>query len=332
VNRLRLRLVVPADVETATGGNVYDLALASAWRSAGDPVEVLRCVPPDLAAVLAQQWEGPTLVDGLLACPQPEAVASARAAVLVHMPLGLQTGLSPDRAAALDRLERKALHAASRVITTSHWSARYVERHHGVDDVAVAPPGVEPAPVGTGSDPPLFVHLAALLPHKDQLGVVAALARVTDVPWRARLAGATDRDPSYAAAVRDAVRAAGLDDRVDLPGTMPREAALAGADLALLPSRVESFGMVVSEALARGLPAVVSEGGPAEALGVAPNGQRPGVLVPAGDVAALAGALRHWLTDGEHRDALRAAALSRRATLEPWDVTAQRVRTALAHG
>jgi len=321
--------VVPADVDTPTGGNVYDLALADALRSGGDEVEVVRCEAPKLVDALLRPWNGPTLVDGLLACPQPQALANAPVAVLVHMPLALETGLSRARAAELDRLERHALHAAAGVVATSDWTARYLESHHSLADVVVARPGVEAAPVGKGSDPPLFVHLASLLPHKDQLGVVAALTRLRDLPWRARLAGPADRDPVYAAAVRDAVGAAGLGDRIAIPGTMSREAAWAGADLALLPSRVESFGMVVTEALARGIPAVVSEGGAAEALGVCVNGERPGAVVPAGDTAALEAALRRWLTDAAHRAALRRAALSRRATLEPWEVTGHHVRDAL---
>ena len=245
-------------------------------------------------------------MDGLLACPQPRALASAQVGVLVHLPLALEAGLSDDRAAELDRLERQALHAARVVVATSHWSADYLERHHLLTGVAVAPPGAEPSPVGVGSDPPLLVHLAALLPNKDQLGVVAALSGLTDLSWRARLVGPDDRDPAYAAAVRDAVRAAGLEDRVEIPGAMAREAAWAGADLALLPSRVETFGMVVTEALARGVPAVVSEGGAEEALGFTADGERPGVVVPAGDPERLALALRRWLTDSAHRGELRA--------------------------
>ncbi|MGH3365911.1 MAG: glycosyltransferase, partial [Nocardioidaceae bacterium] len=209
---MRLRLVVPADVEKPTGGNIYDLALANALRADGDEVEMVRCRAHELRVVLHRAWAGHTLVDGLLACPQPQAVVGSRAAVLVHMPWGLQTGLSRDRTARVDRLERRALHAAARVVTTSDWTARYVERRHQLARVAVAPPGVDPAPVSAGSDPPLLVHLASLLPHKDQLGVVAALARLTDLPWRARLAGPTDRDPTYTAAVRAAIAAAGLDD------------------------------------------------------------------------------------------------------------------------
>ena len=169
---MRLRLVVPADVDTPTGGNHYDLALADALRRSGDEVEVVRCEPRALHTTLRRPWAGPTLVDGLLACPQPRALASAQVSVLVHLPLALEPSLSEDRAAALDRLERQALHAARVVVATSHWSADYLERHHLLTGVAVAPPGTEPSPIGVGSDPPLLVHVAALLPNKDQLGVV----------------------------------------------------------------------------------------------------------------------------------------------------------------
>ena len=326
---LRLWLVVPADVDSPTGGNAYDLALAGALRAGGDEVQVVRCEPAGLETVLPATWDGPTLVDGLLACPQPRLVAQAGVGVLVHMPLALDTGLPRGRAAELDRLEGEALRAARWVVTTSHWCARYVTEHHGVARVSVATPGVEPAPVSAGSDPPLLVHLAALLPNKDQLGVLAALAQVADLPWQARLVGPTDRDPVYALKVRHAVREAGLSDRVRVTGTMAREAAWAGADLALLPSRVESFGMVVTEALARGVPVVVSEGGAVEALGASSAGEVPGAVVPAGNPPALASALRRWLTDGAYRDAVRRAALDRRATLDQWDVTAQKVRSAL---
>jgi glycosyltransferase involved in cell wall biosynthesis len=329
---LRLRLVVPADVDTPTGGNAYDLALAAALRARGDEVALVRCRAPDLAATLRERWDGPTLVDGLLACPQPDAVAAAGVGALVHMPLALEYGLPRDRAARLDQLEGEALRAARWVVTTSHWCARHVTRHHGVDRVVAAPPGVEPAPVSAGSDPPLLVHLAALLPNKDQLGVVAALARLSDLPWQARLAGPTDRDPVYALRVRHAVRDAGLSDRVGVTGAMSREAAWAGADLALLPSRVESFGMVVTEALARGVPAVVAEGGAVEALGSTPTGEVPGAVVPPGDPSALASVLRRWLTEKAYRDAIRRAALARRSTLVQWDVTAELVRSALVHG
>ena len=90
----------------------------------------------------------------------------------------------------------------------------------------------------------------------------------------------------------------------------------AAADLLVLASRAETYGMVVTEALARGLPVVAAEvGGVPEALGHGADGTRPGLLVPPDDPAALGAALRAWLGDAELRRRLRRAARERRASL-----------------
>ena len=105
----------------------------------------------------------------------------------------------------------------------------------------------------------------------------------------------------------------------------------AAADLVVAPSRTETYGMVVTEALARGIPVVGAEvGGLPEALGRTADGRLPGILVPPGDPAPLADALRRWLTDAGLRDDLRRAARERRTTLPGWDVTAERLSGVLA--
>ena len=72
----------------------------------------------------------------------------------------------------------------------------------------------------------------------------------------------------------------------------------AAADLMVLASRAETYGMVVTEALARGLPVVAAEvGGLTEALGHGADGIRPGLLVAPNDPGALGAALRAWLGD-----------------------------------
>jgi glycosyltransferase involved in cell wall biosynthesis len=92
--------------------------------------------------------------------------------------------------------------------------------------------------------------------------------------------------------------------------------------LIVLASRAETYGMVVTEALARGLPVVAAEvGGLTEAVGHGADGIRPGLLVPPDDPAALGAALRAWLGDAELRARLRRAARERRASLPGWSTT-----------
>jgi glycosyltransferase involved in cell wall biosynthesis len=108
------------------------------------------------------------------------------------------------------------------------------------------------------------------------------------------------------------------------------EATYAAADLLVLPSRAEPYGMVVTEALAHGIPVLATAvDGVPEALGTAPDGSVPGVLVPPGDAGALAAAIRRWLTDAAWRARLRASARARRHNLRGWDETIRRVSEVL---
>jgi glycosyltransferase involved in cell wall biosynthesis len=146
--------------------------------------------------------------------------------------------------------------------------------------------------------------------------------------------GSVQRDPAFVARLRRRVVGLGLDGRISLEG--PRTgAALDGcyaeADLLLLPSRAETYGMVVTEALARGVPVVASDvGGVPEALGCGDDGALPGQLVPPGDPGALGEALRSWLGDPGLRRRRRRAALQRRASLAGWSTTTAAVAGVLA--
>ena len=158
--------------------------------------------------------------------------------------------------------------------------------------------------------------------------LLAALAIAADLSWSCACVGSLDRAPAFADRVRRGARDDGLGDRMRFTGprTGPElDRAYADADLLVLASHAETYGMVVTEALARGLPVLAADaGGVSDALGSG------GLLVPPGDAAALGAALRRWLQDGELRERLGRAARERRATLRPWAATAADVAGALA--
>ncbi|MFF9481921.1 glycosyltransferase family 4 protein [Streptomyces sp. NPDC014733] len=343
-----VHLVLPAGVDdpaAPSGGNRYDLRIArelpgAGWhvtdhRAAGSWPRPTAADRAELARLLAALPDGATvLLDGLVACAAPEVLADRayrlRLAVLVHLPLADETGLDPALAAELDAAERRALHTAHATVATSTWTARRLVTHHGLppDRVHIAAPGTDPAPLTTGTDGGhRLLCAAAVIPRKGQLRLAEALAALADLPWECVCAGALDRDPAYTARVRALVARHGLGDRFHLTGALTPEALgarYAAADLVVLPSYAEPYGMVLTEALARGIPVVATAvDGVPEAVGRAPGGAVPGVLVPEGPPHALRGALDAWLRDPGVRRPLRAAAHARRAMLTGWETTSR---------
>ncbi|TDC48172.1 glycosyltransferase [Micromonospora sp. KC207] len=328
-----MHVVLPGDIDdpaTPSGGNHYDRrvcrGLADAgWRvhehpAPGDWPTPGPAARADLAALLAALPGGAlVLLDGLVASVAPEALQPQadrlRTVVLVHLPRD-------------DAAEARALAAATAVVTTSEWTRRRLLDRYGLpaDRVHVAAPGVDPAPPASGTPAgTALLCVAALAPHKGHDVLLAALAAVADRSWRCACVGTLARDPAYVERLRRQAAGSGLTGRVELLG--PRTgnalaAAYAAADLLVLASRGETYGMVVTEALARGIPVLATDaGGLPEALGRAPGGERPGLLVPPDDPAALAGALRDWLGDAGLRERLRRAARARRSTLADWSTT-----------
>jgi glycosyltransferase involved in cell wall biosynthesis len=347
----RVRVIVPEgfdDPGQPSGGNIYDRRVCAGLAQAGWEVLVTTVagawpVPgPDARAnleriVSAIPDGGTVLIDGLIASTASEQLlphaGRIRMTVLLHMPQ--PTDLDADLEVSAQRSERDVLRAAAGVIATSEWTRQQVLVRYAIParQVHVAQPGVDRVVTQARPVRGHLICVGVFSAHKGQDLLVEALAELADLDWQCELAGPLDRDPDFVEQLRTRITQLGYGHRIRLPGVLSGPAlsrAYATADLLVAPSRSETYGMTVTEAAAHGLPVIAAEvGGLPEALGSTADGTRPGQLVPPGDPAALAAALRAWLRDDRHRNRLRAAARERRTTLRGWDQTAQEIANAL---
>lgn len=331
-----------------SGGTIYNERLAAALREAGHHVPIIQVrggwphASPHhhglLAAALRDRPAGSVvLVDGLMASAAPDAVRAAVDAgvivwVLLHLPLPAETGLSEAEQTAFAASEESALRHATGVICTSNWAREDLQRRYRLNRVYAVLPGTEPAQIAAGSipagSPPHLLMLGSLTPRKNHSMVLDALADVVDLSWTAALVGGP-LESAHATGLRELAGKLPL-GRISLPGVLrgpALDAEWARTDLLLLPSVAETFGMVVTEGLARGIPGVVGRGtGAVEALtgGTPANdgGNLAGAVVDPSDPAHLSKLLRAWLTDPPLHQSWRSAALRRRDTLPTWASTA----------
>jgi glycosyltransferase involved in cell wall biosynthesis len=337
----RLAFAVPGDLRTPTGGYTYDRRMIAELQQLGWQVDLIGLgdgFPKPSAAqkafageqLLAAPEGCPVLVDGLALGVLPEAAGEVRKrcplVALVHHPLAYETGVSPEQAQALWESETAALAAAAHVIATSPATARLLQEEYDVPPelITIAPPGTDPAEPAAGSrDGTLrMISVGAIVPRKGFDILVAALAKLPDLPWHLTIVGDRSRDPPTAARLDADIAALGLRDRITVLDAQPadRLAELyAGADLFVLASHFEGFGMVFAEAIARGLPVVGTTGGAIPDT-VPPNA---GVLVEPGDVRALARTLELLIRNPDERRWLAQGARETAKTLPTWPDTAR---------
>lgn len=342
---MRAVLAFPGDIDTPTGGYAYDRAVLAAMTNQGVDMTALSLpaafpapTPADVAKAAAQLAAVPPdsllLVDGLAlgAFPADALRALARPVVaLVHHPLAREAGLSDADRMRLDASERAVLAHCAGVIATSAATGRDLVAHYKVpsDRLTIAEPGSAPAPrVAADGGPPHLLAVGSVIPRKNYPGLVEALATVADLPWRVTIIGALTFAPDTVDAVRAAIAAHGLTGRITLAGAVAPEAladAYADCDLFVHPSLYEGYGMVLADALRRGLPMICTTGG--AAADTVPDGAA--MKVPPGDTSALALALRALLSAPERRRQLGDMAYGAGKHLPTWDQTAAHIAAAL---
>ncbi len=353
----------PGDLATRTGGYRYARQLLAALQRRGLTARIHRLADsfpfPDSAALahadrlLAGLADGSKVVVDGLAFGAMAGVAGRHAArlklvALVHHPLALETGLDPAVAARLAASERDALAGARAIVVTSPATAVSL-LDYGVapDRITVVLPGTGrpqaagPAATTTATTataaaasgaPVRLLCVASLTPRKGHLLLVAALAacrqRDPAARWQLLCIGSAERDPACAASIRSRIMEHGLDAQIVLAGERDEVGvarAYEEADVFVLASYHEGYGMVLAEALAAGLPVVSTTAGAIPET--VPAGA--GLLVPSGDVAALSRALAQMIGQPGLRRSMSAAARAAAAVLPDWDDAARRFTAVL---
>ena len=339
-------MLVPGRLDARTGGTIYDRRIVRGLELQGWRVEVHeldasfpRPTPDavDHAAGVLGRLSPPTVViiDGLALGAMPTLVeqAASRLTVvaLMHLPLVADPTLDPASAAAFLPAERRALAAVHHVVVTGAAALDLLGPHQvPASRMTVVEPGTDPAPLARGSSDGRLhlLSVATLNAGKGHTLLLGALAAVASDRWHLTCAGSLARDHATAAEVLDTARQLGLSDRVRFAGDLDEvelQSCYDSADVFVLATLRETYGMAVAEAVARGLPVVSTRTGAIPSI----VGTDAGIIVEPGDGAALTDALRRVVADSLLRARLSAGARSRRGCLPTWEDASARMSRVL---
>lgn len=339
----RAAFAVPGSLDTPTGGYAYDKRIIEELRALGwqiDIVDLGDAFPnPDQAArqtalqrLQALPEKLPIVIDGLAFGVMADEARGLRdrypLVALVHHPLALETGIDAATADALHASEQTALECARAIIVTSEPTAAIVVREYAVprDRVTVIRPGVD-RPVATrrsqkNRETVELLAVGAITPRKGYDHLIEALGGLKALPWHLTIAGDTTRSATALTGLQDAMARAQVHDRVVVAGAVSDEVLAklyADADIFVLASQFEGYGMVFGEAVAQGLPIVATAVGAAGAI--VPPGA--GILVAPGDVEAFHDALRRVIEDADTRERMTIASRQGAERLPTWRQSAQ---------
>ena len=330
-----LVFIVPGDINARTGGYRYDKRIIDELRDQGWTVTLLSLegdypfpTPQQLEAAkqLLESIEDNTdvVIDGLAYSVMPEQLAQhssrLKLIALIHHPLALETDLTRKQSSALKKLETSALSLSHHVITTSESTAAALADYQvPAHKVSAVPPGVDAARIATGSEDsvPNLLCVATLTARKGHGILLDALKQLENKPWHLYCAGSLQRDMKTVDRLSQQREVLDLTQRVSFVGELD-DAALDNyyqqADLFLLPSFHEGYGMVLDEAISHGLPIIASDAG--AIADTVPTGA--GVLVQPGNANALSSAIRQFLDDEQQRKQMRDCALQARESQRSW--------------
>jgi glycosyltransferase involved in cell wall biosynthesis len=332
----------PGDIETVSGGYLYDRYVIRELTAQGWDIELLSLGPsfpfPDeetliKAGYLLSQIEPgkPIVIDGLALGVMPEAIAQASAnhliIALIHHPLAFESGLTTDQQVKFQRSEKLALSYADHVIANSPLTAQTLMESFGVDGKKittvipgtnqVSPPLHQVRNHFTSENEFKWLSVGSIIPRKGFEVLIEALAPLNEMPWSLSIVGDNTRDVKAYSDLLEKIASFHLQDRIHIHGvidSMRLDSLYRGADGFVLASLFEGYGMAYAEALSYALPVVGTSGGAISQT--VPDSA--GILIPPGDVTSLTAALKLVMLDSHRREQFSLGAKEAAENLPTW--------------
>jgi glycosyltransferase involved in cell wall biosynthesis len=265
-----------------------------------------------------------------------EGARRVRRVLLVHHLTAWELELSPLRRRLVRAAERFAIDASDAVIVTSRTTRERLVSEGVRERIDVVLPGAdrlsesesESESEGGRARDVRFVVLGAVVGRKRVVEVVRAFARGAARGGRLAIVGSTTRDAAYVAAVREEIARLGIGERVVMDGEVDDAGvarALARADVLVMPSTLEGYGIAATEAIHAGVPVIAARAqGLEEALAPCPD-----AIIFADDEDTLALALDRFAHDHALRTAMTEGARAASPRMPTWASCAEAFRAAL---
>jgi len=332
----KILFIIPGDINLPTGGYRYDKAILAEWERAAIEYELISLegnypLPADneKAAAVAKietfADADAAVIDGLAGGVLPEFIAALGKHMpvvsLLHHPLCLETGLAEDTAKSLEESERQGLQYVAHVVTTSPETRRTVHQlfDFPLEKISSVLPGVnrEPPSLGSGESSKKLLCVGSIIKRKGHMILVEALSKLKHLDWHLDCMGAMDFDEKLIEQVKACIDQYGLDDRITLHGPVSDDVlreAYTHADLFVLPSLYEGYGMVYAEAIVRGLPVIGT------IAGAIPDTvpETCGILVEPENAGALAKAIEEILSNPDLLAKYKQGAIEAEPTFPTW--------------
>ena len=336
----------PGDLQTLTGGYIYDSRIVSELTALGWEVELLSLGSgfpfPDQDTInqaeqLLCQVQGGKLIviDGLALGAMSDSIAQAAVnhpiIALIHHPLAYESGLTADQQIKLQSSERLALSYVNHVIANSPLTAQTLMESFGVDGkkiTTVIPGTNQPSPPlhqvrnhFTSQNEFKWLSVGSIIPRKGFNVLIEALASLNEMSWSLSIVGDNTRDVKAYSDLLKKIASFHLQDRIHIHGvidSMLLDSLYREADGFVLASLFEGYGMAYAEALSYALPVVGSSGGAISQT----VPESAGILTPPGDVASLTAALKLVMSDPYRRKQLSLGAKEAAEKLPTWTESA----------